>query len=859
MSIVLQGGGHKGGVGYGLFRSGFVVAFLVVMSFRVADGPSVFLRVELCACRAFAPCRRPHCIACCSVSRVIMYYLPLFFFGAVATLIVLVVLLARSQWGGNELVRSTEPGPVSPRVRLKPWRVVKRSFKVPSGASGSSGADYSATTIDFLRQSVFDRAYDTATAAVTRLVASATSASLADMAAMVADSSRPDYGATFPVDATISKQLGFARSILPYKRKDVVYVPEISHDSKRCDEWMKTGVKNLVSCSVSRGSDACFVCIESRKYNRSCVHVPSAFLVQTYNEETITIPASSKTNNKDEGWCLPSTFASIDFASGSPVPIQESKRNCNPNTGSWILAQLGQDGGSFDSSYNWVCKCRYPSLMTNLNHSISQDCLLPVGCQPYGSLDPASVAGKVDPYVKGYCVCNKGYQSDFDKTVGPICVEKNVGDTDYETIWQVGLNNFTKLDKSFVSTKFLDLLPVALRSNPVLPDPCSIDAFSLKKTSGCKVQFYKINNTNVAMCVTTNLNYIAFTSDTDYLQNNHGRYPNSCLYTGSHEQNGAIPNSPDSVLTHAILSFWNDKNLPDVGLTYVKNSQDSREDPVPAHYERADAIMSILTKDDTYQNWRKREVKTKPFIGPYLRNMTFRVHDFFSDDTNCIVYYNDFPEVNIKYNVATMRDLVPLFRDVIGPVEWSDRRMWMVSDRLEPHLRHLYYARLNAHTYQPQEFEEYNSFVNRVHAPGCTGYGRVMPNEVPVYLTFFSTITPDLPVKRFRQSFLYPLDQDWYPAYQSTEGCTIFDECKMYHTRDEYLSNLIHDLVTSVTVGNRKLLPHKRSKRFDATLQIFRTKLFYIIMCNRYSQNYRSYQQLSNRFPTIPDGFKQYE
>lgn len=31
---------------FGVLLSGFVVAFLVVMSFRVADGPAVFLRVE---------------------------------------------------------------------------------------------------------------------------------------------------------------------------------------------------------------------------------------------------------------------------------------------------------------------------------------------------------------------------------------------------------------------------------------------------------------------------------------------------------------------------------------------------------------------------------------------------------------------------------------------------------------------------------------------------------------------------------------------------------------------------------------------------------------------------------------------
>ena len=761
-----------------------------------------------------------------------MYFLPLFFFASIAAIIVVAILFVRSRWSGDELLRSLEPGPVSPRVSFPPWQVIRRTFKTPSGGA------YSATTVDFLRESVFQRAYE---------MANATAATLVD--------STPRYGATFPIDTSISARFGFKRSILGYTRKSVVYVPEISHDSKRCDDWMKEGgVKTLVACSVSRGIDACFVCIESRKYSRSCVHVPNRFSVLGADGKTVDIPKSSKTDDADEGWCLPSAFSDIDFSGTAPVPIKDKTRNCNPNTGSWLLAQLGRDDGKFDSSYNWICKCRYPSLMTNAQHNVLNDCTEAVGCSPHGKLDVESQAGRVDPYVKGFCECEAAYKGDFDKAIGPVCVEENILDYGLNNVWGIIGANFDRLDKRFISPKFLELFPEEQRDSLELPDPCKYDSFTLKKVSGCEVRFFTISGVQAALCVTLDGNHVAHMSDTDYLKNNLGRYPNACMYTGAHSVRSKLHYTPDFVRGHYILSYWNAKNLPDVGETYVRLSPDVASNPDV--YWTFVRILQIMREDSAYQDWRRREVKPHNSSDP-LMDARFRMNDFFSDDETGMVFYNEFPDCDMKYKLTTMWGVVPLFDETLGKLYNPDLiRLWMVSDRKEFHWRHIYYRRIDQHTWQPQTVKEYNDFYD---TPNCTGRGRVVP-DWPVYLNY-RTQTNDMDTKRFYQFFLEPKEEKPYPAYQSRKSCQIIinTDCKIWKTREEYLDFFLPSLTPSITIGNRELIPFVKNRRFDCTVQLFITDIFLIIAANTYCQNYRNYQGKNNQFPVLPDGVRQFD
>lgn len=687
---------------------------------------------------------------------------------------------------------------------------------------------------------VFQRAYETASAA------------------LALEDSTPKYGASFPIDTSVSARLGFKRSVLGYTRKSVVYVHEISHDSKHCDEWMKgDNVKTLVACSVARGIDACFVCVESRKFSRSCIHVPNPFPVLNANGETVDIPRSSKTGNTDEGWCLPSAFADIDFSGKTPAPIQDKTRNCNPNTGSWLLAQLGQDDGNFDSSYNWICKCRYPSLMTNAQHNVLNDCTEAVGCSPHGKLDADSRAGRVDPYVKGSCECEASYKNSFDKTVGPICVEKNILEYGVNKLWDILGFDFVKLEKRFISPKYLDLFPEEQRDSLRLPDPCKYDSFTLKKLDGCEARFFDISGLQVAICVTLDGSHIAHLSDTDYLKNNNGRYPNSCLYTGAHSVRTALPNTPDYIRGHYILSYWNGKNLPDIGETYVALSSDLLN--YPEIYARFLRIRKIMRNDPVFQNWRKREIKPHYWEGRenYLEPR-FEMGNYFSHDDSCMVFYNEFPECKMYYGITNMTNVVPLFHETFGKFHNNKDliRLWMVSDRDELHWRHIYYRLKDRHTWLPQTVKEYNSFYD---AQNCTGRGRVVPNSA-VYLNY-RTQNSDMDTRRFYQFFLEPKEEKPYPAYQSRKNCLLIIEtaCTVWKTRDDYLYIYLPSLTPSITIGNRELIPFKENRRFDCTVQLFITDIFYIIAANTYCENYRDYQAKSFRFPVSPDGVRQFD
>lgn len=754
-----------------------------------------------------------------------MYFLILFFFAAFSAVVLLGLLFIRANWSGSSVLRSTEPGPPQNVKSVRPWLVVKRDFTSPTGAK------YSPTTIDYLRQSVYSRAYGT-----------------------IEDKTDVMYGASFPVDTSVSSSLGFSRNLLGYTRKDVIYVPEISQDSKHCDDWMTPAYASskFVPCSVSKGIDACFLCVESRKYVRNCVHVPHAFTVSTFSGDTVTIPASSTTGDVDQGWCLPSAFNNINFESNSPVPIQDKTRNCNPNTGSWILSQLGQDNGKFDSSYNWVCKCRYPSLMTNVNNNLLGDCLQPVGCAPHGQLDDLSKAAKVDPYVKGFCQCETGFTGGFDRTIGPICVEVNIVDFGLNNVWKNSLINtdFSVLNSKFISDKFLELFPAAQRDSLILPDPCKIDSFSGKKVTGCETRMLKISGKQVAFCVTLNENHVAHLTGTDYLMNNSGRYPNACLYTGSHSGPKRIGSTPDNVKGHYMLSYWNGKNLPDIGQTYVISFENVNQEV----FELMFAFKKIIRDDPNYKDWVKREIKPSNLTDKIIPTR-FDMDKYFTESQNGIVIYNEFPECDIEYKLANIVQVVPLFnKTLLEFYTGSQIVLSLVSNRDEKHWRHLYYRRIDQHTWLPQTADEY--FKWKDNKGNCTGRGRLVPNSA-VYLNY-ATQTSDFVKKRFHQRFLLPRIESAYPAYQSRALCTLFEGCEMYKTRADYLDEFFPSLSPSITIGNRDLIPFVRNKRFDATLQLFITDLFYIIAANAYSQNYRNYQGQNNKFALNPDGVRQF-
>lgn len=88
-------------------------------------------------------------------------------------------------------------------------------------------------------------------------------------------------------------------------------------------------------------------------------------------------------------------------------------RQCNPNTGRWLLAQT-------ERGFALLCNCMYPGLVTQLN--LYEDCNISVGCQPNG------VIQNINTY-PFQCECNEGFIAEYDEDTNvPYCRPRLVRD-----------------------------------------------------------------------------------------------------------------------------------------------------------------------------------------------------------------------------------------------------------------------------------------------------------------------------------------------------------------------------------------------------------------------------------------------
>lgn len=379
-----------------------------------------------------------------------------------------------------------------------------------------------------------------------------------------------------------SRVLGFKRRLLSYQRQAQIYVPEISPNSRRCDLWNeRQDVGFLVKCRVSQGEQACFNCIESRRFVRHCVHLPRPIRLalnrgadssSIEDDGYLDVPANEST---DEGYCLSSVFANtIQQENGQGYRPADKSRNCNPNTGEWLLARLSVLG---DSSYNWLCRCRYPNLVTNQT-TLFSDCTRPVGCKPHGQLDPDSQKGLVNPYTEGRCVCEAGYRADRDSTVGPVCVSKPVLSSedllqDVYARYRINLTSSLSWprDQEYLDQRIATYLGNSERELQ-LPNPCSYDAATgnlLDPSAACWLVRERLQDDYVAYCVTNSFDSIPVRSDRDYLRGNNGRYSNACLL---------VHHTSDTTNTrNAILSYQTSLDVPnprpDFGLLFERSPQ----------------------------------------------------------------------------------------------------------------------------------------------------------------------------------------------------------------------------------------------------------------------------------------------
>lgn len=667
------------------------------------------------------------------------------------------------------------------------------------------------------------------------------------------------YGIERPVDVVRTARLGYARNLLGYKRKDEIYVPDISKDSKVCDKWMGTTtnggyVQNLVSCDKTKGVDACFRCIESRKYVRSCVHIERDVTVIRDDGSSAIVPASGPTAN--DGWCLPQSFNDIIYDGGAVKPPPDKTRNCNPNTGDWFLAQLGQDDGSFDSSYNWICKCRYPNLMTN-DGTLMSDCVKPVGCLPHGRLDDSSAKGLVDPYNKGSCVCDAGYKNDFDASVGPVCVELNIVDYGMDAVYKrLNENNFDILPVSEISTVFLTLFPPAAQPNLQLPDPCRLDSVTGTPVTGCKRATYTgKDKTNRVMCISIDKSHIAHVVETDYLLNNHGRLPNACLYTGSNDYNYQVPDTKETLEGQYMLSWYNGKSFPDVGL--ISSLLWNAVKPSAAVL----AADKALRDDQRWNDFLKNEC-TASLASPGVK-VRFD-QDFFLSSTQSIVFYNEYPDPVDMFTMAEADLNVPFHSIIFGDLVRSDKvKLDMVSDKDLRHWREIQFVRVDRLYWFEQTVYWYNRWAANMDGSGCTGLGRILPGEA-VYLIHVDRSSDVQKQPRKGEQWFLTGNSRYYPAIRSYNSCTIFqdwqNECVGPHDSEDGKYRWLAAIRPTVTYKDNRILgAYPRSLGFDCTVCHYITTNFYIMSTNNYCSNYKDYQKHTDLFEIPPDGVKEYK
>lgn len=474
----------------------------------------------------------------------------------------------------------------------------------------------------------------------------------------VIDYRSPFEDTRYGVEATLetrTRQLGLVRRVKRYQRQSVIQVPEISKDSNKCDAWAISGKDQegvgvfansqyLTECNLGEGDTACYKCIEARKFVRSCLHFPQNVTVTRKDGTSFTIPSNA---DQTKGWCLPENFKNIRFEKEAVVPGGDTKRNCNPLTGTWLLSQLGQEDEDgeikFDSSYNWICKCRYPNLMTNLT-TVMSDCMKPVGCGAHGHLDEVTARGEVDPYARGACVCDKGYVSAFEESVGPTCVPTNIGNTDtLDNLYkEYGLKMGRTLRRDYIDKNFLTLFDRNIGKRTSLPDPCKVDVLTGKETNGCEATLWTLNKKPTVFCQSSSNNHLAVKTNTDYLLNNQGKYPNACLklFDPKTEWESGVAKDGNELPT--VLSFYNGKQHPDVGIVVQTFFNKSRV---------RELYKELWDRDSTLRDWYSKNVQ--PYRDPGRWDLLYGLNNLANDNT--IIVFEDHPANDKTYLTNQLR------------------------------------------------------------------------------------------------------------------------------------------------------------------------------------------------------------
>lgn len=366
--------------------------------------------------------------------------------------------------------------------------------------------------------------------------------------------------------------------IPPYEREGII-IPKESPDSVYCDDWENIISKNI-RCCLDCGFSACFNCIETRVYLRICKHLNEDMVIfDPDKEHDLVLPKNEK---KNEGYCMSEGMANgIDSG-------EDARRKCSIKNADWVLARKSTEG---NTHYNFLCKCKYPHLLTN-SKGLMSPCDKDVGCNGHGHLDPESVAGNIDPFLEGYCICDEenGWVSSRDELVGPIC--KTATFDEYPSYFFPNpTTDSIELYSDSVDRNFRNLISQKRQDGDrkvYLPNPC---------IKPCTLELYTFNGVNRYIC-TSRVEVVkekgkkiqrlglSIRMERDYFEGNGGKFPNFCLVINNND----FADKCDKFIRMQYLSHdWNKNGMyfsPDFGFSINKSFIDSQVNNVDNYLDK---------------------------------------------------------------------------------------------------------------------------------------------------------------------------------------------------------------------------------------------------------------------------------
>lgn len=671
-----------------------------------------------------------------------------------------------------------------------------------------------------------------------------------------------------------TEKMGFSRSRRAID--DVLSV--LDREPVACDDML-----NPIACSVDQGETACDFCVEARSHKRVCVRMDNDVPVSDGYTDRAVLRAHE---DSSRGYCLPAAAE------------RDKRRNCNPNTGDWLLMlATSRPDDSLESKsvsyvrnvvggYNWICRCRYPNLMTNLS-GVNSDCLRPVGCSP-GKLDDRSSAGTIDPYAEGRCVCPASHKSAYDETIGPVCSMKTVLEYEggFSALYEaMGLaTDYPLLPDGFVSRQFLQILYSGdtgngeRRRNYFLPDPCSIDILTGRPFApdepGCKLSKRHLLPSvgdYVVFCDSSDDRYAPVQTSSDYLLNNHGRFPNACMrisrrhlsrgierdateteniVSADSESSAARPKSIVHVNGLYMLSHFNGLGRPDFGVL------------LPPCETKDDESVLLLRRllDACYRNSNDKDLREyylnvterARLYGERRYELMYDASKLLFEDGNMVVYFAS-PANEYDASGTQRHDYVsPLLLNVYRAFRSaSDKAVLFRGQKLDEFYRELSdggsyheWGRFTAHEYN-------RHFAMYLMSPS---EGRV-PEDRAIYFRWSEQTLDDDDGKIQRARIAYDgrpenSRDSLYPAVRAF--CFNRGTCKVTHAIDdgEMKRSVIPTLWPCYYLGeDRPFVPNPKYPGFDGTVVALTTTsgAFHLIV-DRVADNFMNFQEHRSRF-----------